>query len=143
MAYHLDRADHDALERVAAYRAEPGVGGDLAGGGGEVAGADRVAGERAGQKQRAVQPRVQRGGVRDLLFDHVRGVLGQRPARARRGARGAGLDGVAAGLVQRQQLVAQFEVGKLEGGYPAGGGDGVVQRGAQPFGQGRELGSGG
>ena len=70
--------------------------------------------------------------------------FGGKAGGARRGhhGRGAGLDGVGAGLGQSEQVVVASGVGELEAGHPAHGLRRVVPGPAQPLGQRAQFGRG-
>ena len=121
--------------------AQPGLGRGLAGGRGQVAGVQRVPGQRAGQVPVAVQAGVQRGGVRDLLLGDMCREL-RRAVKAQPAGRPdvAAVDRVTAGLVQGEQVVVKFQVGEVEAGHPAHRVQRQVQRpraAAQPAAPGR------
>ena len=84
----LDAADDDAAERVAADRAEPGLGRRLARQRRQLLRVQRVARERPAQVGAALaQPRVQRGRVLDVQLLEVLLVLARARCRGRRSTR--------------------------------------------------------
>ena len=84
---HLDRANHDAAERVSAIRTQPGVGRGLPGDRGQCSRVQRVPRQRAGQVAAAVQGGVQRRGVLHLRLDDVVAEVGDARTRVQRCAR--------------------------------------------------------
>jgi len=146
----IDRVDRlhgphdDATERVVAGRAQPGVPGCLARQRGQPSRAERVPGQRSGEVPAATgQVRVQRGGVPDVLLDHVLVPprRGERQARARR--HGAPLDRVGSGPAQREHVRLARVIGEVEPGDPCCRGQRVIERPAQRVGERGELGPGG
>ncbi len=142
--HRLNGPHDDAAEGVVAGRAEPGGASGLAGERGQPARVQRVPGQRPGQVPAAVgQVRMQRGGVRDLLLDHVLVPAGGGEGQARAGLHGAPLDGIRAGPGQRQQVGLARVVREVEPGDPGDGGQRVVERAAERVGERGEFGRSG
>jgi hypothetical protein len=71
---------------------------------------------------------VQRGGVRQLRLDDVIGEVGNRKRRPDAARDRAVLDRIPPGLRQREHLVVDFEVWKVESADPGDGSERVVER---------------
>jgi len=82
---------------------------------------------------------MQRGGVRDLLLDHVPLEFGGSKLQPLAADQRSALDGIAAGLPQGKQLMVKAEVGKVKPRHPADRVQCEVERHPQLLRQGREL----
>ncbi len=70
---------------------------------------------------------MQRGGVRQLRLDDVIGEVGNRKRRPDAARDRAVLDRISPGLLQREHLVVDFEVWKVEPADPGDGSERVVE----------------
>lgn len=102
-------------------------------------GVQGVSGEWTGQIAGTVQGGVQRGGALHLRFDDVVAELVDRERRTRAARDGAVFDGIAVGGGEREELVVEFGVGKLELADPVEHPHRVVQGAAQLLGDGVEI----
>lgn len=86
---------------------------------------------------------MQRGGVGHLLLDHVLVPPGGGEGQARAGPHGAPLDRVGAGLPQRERIRLDGVIGEVEPGHPGRGGQRVVERPPERYGERGQFGAGG
>ena len=117
----LDRADDDALKRVAADRPpSPASRAASRASGRSAARGQAVARERPGQVAAALaEPSVQRGRVLDVLLDDVLVELGGRDVEPAVGDDPAAVDRVAVRVGERDELGVELDVGERQRRGPA------------------------